>query len=69
MISLLAVAGLSAGYGRATSRWRTLLKYMGAYCTDMDGSITESDMKRIAEFVSTPKYARDPGMLVPEDSS
>lgn len=34
----------------------------------MDGSITESDKERIAEFVSTPKYAREPEMLLPEDS-
>lgn len=34
----------------------------------MDSSLTESDKERIAAFVSTPKYARDPAMLVPEDT-
>lgn len=34
----------------------------------MDGSLTESDMERIETFVSTPKYARDPKILVPEET-
>jgi len=34
----------------------------------MDSSLTESDMQRIAAFVSTPKYAREPEMLVPEEA-
>jgi len=33
----------------------------------MDGYLTESDKRRIAEFAETPKYKRDPEMLVPED--
>lgn len=33
----------------------------------MDSFLTESDMKRIAAFVSTPKYEREPEMLVPGD--
>lgn len=33
----------------------------------MDSYLTESDMKRIATFVSTPKYDREPEMLVPGD--
>ena len=33
----------------------------------MDGYLTESDMKRIHEFASTPKYERDPEMLLPTE--
>lgn len=33
----------------------------------MESSITEADERRIATFVSTPKYKRDPEMLVPDD--
>lgn len=33
----------------------------------MDSFLTENDMERIATFVSTPKYAREPEMLVPGD--
>jgi len=33
----------------------------------MEKFLTESDMKRIAAFVSTPKYEREPEMLVPTD--
>lgn len=33
----------------------------------MDGYITQSDMERIIEFASTPKYKREPEMLIPED--
>ena len=29
--------------------------------------ISESDMARIAEFVATPEYEREPELLVPED--
>ncbi|ACV10654.1 conserved hypothetical protein [Halorhabdus utahensis DSM 12940] len=32
----------------------------------MDSSLTESDMQRISEFASMPKYERDPEMLLPE---
>lgn len=35
----------------------------------MGNFLTESDRQRINEFVSTPKYARDPEMLVPDDDS
>lgn len=28
--------------------------------------LSESDKDRIAEFVATPKYERDPDLLVPE---
>lgn len=31
----------------------------------MESAITEEDKRRIATFVSTPKYERDPEMLVP----
>ncbi|SMO53739.1 hypothetical protein SAMN06264867_103261 [Halorubrum cibi] len=31
----------------------------------MESFITEGDKRRIAAFVSTPKYERDPEMLVP----
>lgn len=31
----------------------------------MDSYLTESDMKRIHEFASTPKYEREPEMLLP----
>jgi len=33
----------------------------------MESSITEEDERRIAAFVSTPKYKRTPEMLVPAD--
>ncbi|ELZ46351.1 hypothetical protein C464_11068 [Halorubrum coriense DSM 10284] len=33
----------------------------------MESSITEDDERRIATFVSAPKYKRDPEMLVPDD--
>lgn len=29
--------------------------------------LSESDLERIATFVATPRYAREPEMLVPED--
>ena len=32
----------------------------------MDGWLTESEMQRISEFVSTPKYKREPEMLLPD---
>lgn len=35
---------------------------------NMESSLTESDMERIAEFASTPKYAREPTMLIPDDA-
>jgi hypothetical protein len=35
----------------------------------MDRSITESDMRRIAEFASLPEYKREPEMLMPDDDS
>lgn len=31
----------------------------------MERSLTESDMERITEFASTPKYKREPEMLLP----
>lgn len=46
-----------------------LLKYMGAYDICMDSFLTESERERISEFASTPKYARDPEMLLPDDDS
>jgi len=33
----------------------------------MDGYLTESEMNRISEFASTPKYEREPEMLLPSD--
>lgn len=33
----------------------------------MDGYLTESEKRRLAEFASTPKYKRDPEMLLPND--
>jgi hypothetical protein len=33
----------------------------------MESSITDADRRRIARFVSTPKYERNPEMLVPSD--
>jgi hypothetical protein len=33
----------------------------------MGSGLTDSDMERIAEFVSTSKYRRSPEILVPED--
>lgn len=33
----------------------------------MESHITEADERRIAAFVSTPKYKRDPEMLVPDE--
>jgi hypothetical protein len=33
----------------------------------MESFLTESDMKRIDAFVSTPKYEREPEMLVPTE--
>lgn len=33
----------------------------------MDGYLTESDKRRLAKFASTPKYKRDPEMLLPND--
>lgn len=30
--------------------------------------LSESDLERIATFVATPRYARDPEMLVPDES-
>lgn len=33
----------------------------------MESAITEADKRRIEAFVSTPKYKRDPEMLVPDD--
>lgn len=33
----------------------------------MESSITEADKRRIARFVSAPKYERDPEMLVPTE--
>ncbi len=33
----------------------------------MESSITEADKQRIATFVATPKYDRDPEMLVPSE--
>lgn len=35
----------------------------------MDGFLTESDMQRISEFAATPKYRRDPEMLIPSDDN
>jgi hypothetical protein len=32
----------------------------------MDGWLTESEMERISEFVATPKYKREPEMLLPD---
>lgn len=32
----------------------------------MDAFLTESDMERITEFASTPKYRRTPEMLQPD---
>lgn len=29
--------------------------------------LSDSDLSRIAEFVDTPEYERDPEMLVPKD--
>lgn len=29
--------------------------------------LSESDLERIATFAATPRYARDPEMLLPED--
>lgn len=31
----------------------------------MESFLTESDMERIAAFAATPKYEREPEMLVP----
>jgi hypothetical protein len=42
---------------------------MGAYDICMDSFLTESERERISEFASTPKYARDPEMLLPDDDS
>jgi hypothetical protein len=33
----------------------------------MESHITEADKRRIATFLSTPKYERDPEMLVPSE--
>lgn len=33
----------------------------------MDRHLTESDMERIQAFIATPKYQRDPEMLLPDD--
>lgn len=33
----------------------------------MESHITEGDMRRIDAFVSTPKYEREPEMLVPTE--
>lgn len=33
----------------------------------MDSYLTESEKRRIAEFASTPKYKRDPEMLLPDE--
>ena len=30
--------------------------------------LSESDRERIATFVATPRYAREPEMLIPEDT-
>lgn len=35
----------------------------------MDTFITESDMKRIAEFAAMPEYRRTPDMLRPDSES
>lgn len=32
----------------------------------MDDWVTEDEMQRISEFVSTPEYERNPEMLLPE---
>lgn len=31
--------------------------------------LSQSDMDRIAKFVETPKYERDPELLVPDDEA
>lgn len=38
--------------------------------TDASGlGLSEQDLERIAAFASTPKYARDPEMLLPEGAA
>ena len=36
--------------------------------TDMADYLSESDLKRMKQFASTPKYERDPDQLVPQDA-
>jgi len=46
-----------------------LLKYAEAFYPCMVSFLTESDRQRMHEFASTPKYAREPEMLLPDDES
>ena len=44
-----------------------LLRCWPGLRANMQSGLTDSDMERISEFVSTSKYRRTPEMLVPED--
>lgn len=39
---------------------------MVAFCLCMDGTLSESEKQRMAEFAATPTYERDPEMLLPD---
>jgi|AntRauTorcE11898_2_1112593.scaffolds.fasta_scaffold16153_3 hypothetical protein len=44
-----------------------LLIYPGLFRWGMVTYLTESDRQRMSEFAATPKYERDPEMLIPDD--
>lgn len=35
---------------------------------DMADYLSESDLKRMKQFAATPKYEREPDLLVPQDA-